>query len=434
MDSVPTGINHRIGLYALLLLLFCSLSRITDFFLGALHLPFCLAIVCFFMAIVSRSIFVPFRSPIGVALTAFTFWLIVAVPTSVWRGNSVTLVFEQWSKSFGLFVVAAALLTALPHCSQALRIMAYSFFVASLLGFAFGRTVEGRFGLEAGLYKGSNELATAMVQGCIFWWFMINNPTRSMFKRILSCAALVPLIFILLKTASRAGVLVLCALLVLVFFRYSMQGKIVFLLLSVIGIGAATLAAPANVKQRLTTIFKSAGDEDLAFSELEAVGSSAQRMLLLRRSLELTFQNPLLGVGPGQFAVAENSSANDEGRRGQWLGTHNSYTQVSSEAGIPALLFFVASLFYCWRQLRIAEKIHLARRAPDSAEFQTVAFTLRLAVVSYAIFFCFEHIAYDPFYPVLAGIIVAFARKSQELAAADSLSSAFPSPAAAAQS
>jgi hypothetical protein len=50
-----------------------------------------------------------------------------------------------------------------------------------------------------------------------------------------------------------------------------------------------------------------------------------------------------------------------------------------------------------------------------SAEYITVAYTLRLALISYVVFFCFEHIGYDPFYPALAGIIVAFSRASRAM-------------------
>ena len=43
-----------------------------------------------------------------------------------------------------------------------------------------------------------------------------------------------------------------------------------------------------------------------------------------------------------------------EGTRGQWLGTHNTYTQISSECGLPGLLFFVASLWFSLKELRAA--------------------------------------------------------------------------------
>ncbi len=52
--------------------------------------------------------------------------------------------------------------------------------------------------------------------------------------------------------------------------------------------------------------------------------------------------HPLFGVGPDQFAAAVSQEAAGDGQQVPWLGTHNTYTQVSSECGIPALIFYVA--------------------------------------------------------------------------------------------
>jgi O-antigen ligase len=331
----------------------------------------------------------------------------------VWRGGSFHLVSDGWSKSFALFIVTAALLPSPRYCARAIKVLAYAFLTTSVLGFVYGQTREGRFGLSQGLYMGSNELATAMAQGCIFWWFMIHNPARPLPRRVLSVLPVIPLVAILVRTASRAGLIVLVIILMITFFRYSIEGRIALAVVVMVGVACGLVLTPGTIRQRFSTIF--GGAENTAASPNEAVASTAQRGFLLKRSIVLTFEHPLFGVGPGQFVVAENGLSQQEGVSGQWLGTHNTYTQISSECGIPALLFFLASLYYCFRELRVAEKIH--RSIPDmhSAEYITVAYTLRLALISYVVFFCFEHIGYDPFYPALAGIIVAFSRASRAM-------------------
>lgn len=406
----------NIGAYFLFFLLFCSFSRVTDFVGAELHIPFVASIFCLLLALVGGNLFVAFRSPIGIAFTAFSICLIISFPFSVWRGGSFDLITDSWAKSFALFVVTAALLPTLRQNSRAVKLLAYAFLCTSLLGFVYGKSDDGRFGLSKGLYQGSNELATAMTQGCIYWWYMIHNPARSMPKRILSVLPLAPLLMIQLNTASRAGLIVLAVLMIMTFFRYSMQGRVALILVVVLGVTAGITLVPGAARERLATIFSSTTADDLGGNE--ALASKAQRAYLLKRSLELTLQHPLLGVGPGQFSVAENGMATLEGVRAQWLGTHNTYTQISSEVGIPALLCFLASLVFCWKELRAAEKIHQRLQSPRSADCLTAAYTLRLALISYVVFFCFEHIAYDPFYPALAGIIVAFASASRAVAAA----------------
>jgi len=58
----------------------------------------------------------------------------------------------------------------------------------------------------------------------------------------------------------------------------------------------------------------------------EASLSAQQRKELLFKSLKVTVRHPLFGVGPGNFEVVS----------GAWDVTHNSYTQISAEGGIPA--------------------------------------------------------------------------------------------------
>jgi O-antigen ligase len=403
------------GAIALFMLLFITFGRVTDFLLVALHLPLVISVCCLIFAIIGGNLFAAFKSPVGMALTGFSVCLLIDIPFSFWRGNSFELVTDTWAKSFSMFVITAALLPSLRNSARSVKILAWSFLATAILGFVYGNSQDGRFGLSQGLYKGSNELATAMAQGCIFWLFMMRNPASSFPKRILSAIPLIPLLVILLETASRAGLIVIAVLVVMTFFQLSAGGKTAMVVLVIVAVTAGAVLMPATARQRFATIFGSASAADTAVVGASALESSAQRGFLLKRSLMLTLEHPLFGVGPGQFSVAENGLAQLEGKRGQWLGTHNTYTQISSECGLPALLFFVASLFFCWRELKTAEKIHRTISHPDSAGYLAVAYTLRLALISYAVFFCFEHIGYTLFYPVVAGIIVAFSRASRAL-------------------
>jgi O-antigen ligase len=269
---------------------------------------------------------------------------------------------------------------------------------------------------------GSNELATAMAQGCVFWLFMMRNPSYSFPKRMLSAIPLIPLLIILTDTASRAGLVVIGLVAVMTFFHSSAGGRAALAAALVLSVAAGLIFMPATARQRFGTIFggdsaQADDDADAAGVSASAVASATQRAFLLKRSVTLTFEHPLFGVGPGQFPVAEAGLSQDEGKPGLWLGTHNTYTQISSEGGIPALLLFVASLYFCWRELRAAEKIHRNNPRPNSAEYLAVAYTLRLALISYVVFFCFEHIGYGPFYPAVAGLIVAFSRASRAMVA-----------------
>jgi O-antigen ligase len=69
----------------------------------------------------------------------------------------------------------------------------------------------------------------------------------------------------------------------------------------------------------------------------EASESQEIRQYLLQKSVEFTISHPLVGVGPGQFDTYEGKF---DLSQGMWRSTHNTFTQISSECGLPALIFY----------------------------------------------------------------------------------------------
>ena len=80
------------------------------------------------------------------------------------------------------------------------------------------------------------------------------------------------------------------------------------------------------------------------------------RLALLKASWTATLEHPFLGVGPGIFMDYQANSARGSGERGMWHVTHNAYTQVSSECGLPALVFYLGALGVTMHSLRKAGK------------------------------------------------------------------------------
>jgi O-antigen ligase len=113
----------------------------------------------------------------------------------------------------------------------------------------------------------------------------------------------------------------------------------------------------------------------------------------------------LFGVGPDQFAAAVNQDAAGAGRQVPWLGTHNTYTQVSSECGIPALIFYLAVIGLCLRSnLRL---YRLTRDVPAYGEVAALSRCLLAGTLVFAVSAFFFHMAYSPYLPSLAGFTVA---------------------------
>jgi O-antigen ligase len=77
--------------------------------------------------------------------------------------------------------------------------------------------------------------------------------------------------------------------------------------------------------------------------------SESGRLQIWSRGIGYMLQNPVLGVGPGNFQTAEGTlSALAErqqfGIGVRWNAPHNSFVQIGAELGIPGLALYVAMI------------------------------------------------------------------------------------------
>jgi O-antigen ligase len=194
---------------------------------------------------------------------------------------------------------------------------------------------------------------------------------------------------------------------VFMFFFYSTLGKLKLLMGVVVVLFVGVAILPSSLARRFTTFFSS---ED-AYEDVmqgQAVGSAHARVNLLKNSIIMTLKNPVFGVGPGNFVNVDANDSEIAGRRGAWTGTHNTYTEVSSEGGIPALIFFIGVLVTCWRELTVTRRLNkLSPYHPRSREIHCICYGLQICLVGYLVQFFFIHMAYSALLTTLVGIIVS---------------------------
>jgi O-antigen ligase len=147
---------------------------------------------------------------------------------------------------------------------------------------------------------------------------------------------------------------------------------------------------------------------DKTENQEEAVESTAARTKLLKSSIRFTIQHPIFGVGPGEFSDYEASAAKSEGRRAAWQVTHNAYTQVSSEVGVPALIFFLASIVMSFRTFRRVYRT--ARARPELRSMATASFCCQLSMVGFCTAIVFLSLAYTMYLPAMSGLAFAFSQ------------------------
>lgn len=404
----PTTLLEKLGVFSLSLFLFLLFGRPADFFFPYLHLPLIASVTAMLTAVLTGGIAHVLRSPLGLSITLLTAWFILAIPFSSFRGGSFQTISSTWMRSYLCFVLIVALCTRPLQIRRVIHLLAWSLLITSLLGLAFGVAPHGRIQLPVGLLTGPNELAGAMIVGILYWLFIFFDPFCSGIYRAFSLAALVPMMLVLLKTGSRGGLLSLTVVFAVMFFRLPAAKKLVVSCGAMIFLFLAVVTLPDDLRMRFTTYFRS---DDTQVNEVDldgATGSTESRLYLLGRSLEFTLSHPIFGVGPDQFASYEDKVARGEGRRkGGWQGSHNTYTQISSEAGIPALLIFVFMLVSAWRSTTNIQRRARQIGTPYAMALENTAVALRMVLIAYLVFFLFEHTAYMPFWPALLGLIAA---------------------------
>ena len=78
------------------------------------------------------------------------------------------------------------------------------------------------------------------------------------------------------------------------------------------------------------------------------------------------------------------------------------------ESGLPALVFYIAALFYCFKTTRVARQAAAAH--PELHSYGDTAFCLRLSVIAFAVTAIFASNAYYFYFPLVAGLCAALER------------------------
>lgn len=426
--SPPTNPVQKLGFCCFAAFLFVLYSRIFDFFLTELHIALIVSVLAFTASFVSGGLSRIFASRVDWFLLAFAFWVAAATPFSVWKGGSFEIL-QDCYKSLLVYFLAVTLITTSAEAIAAIRLAAFALLVLAGFALTIGAYVLGRLSLPAGRYANPNELGYAMLTGILFWWFSAHDPGRSRLFRLASWMVLPVLFLVTAKTGSRSVLITACIAALMMLIRYPLVYRVLAALFLVLLLVLAPVVVPAHILNRYF-VFGEAdhglrGEE--AILQNAAVGSTQSRTDVLKTSIRLTLSHPLFGVGPGMFAVAENAAAVEVGKRGTWLGTHNTYTEISSENGIPALIFWLGAMIACWRELTSLSRLNRAGNHPRRPQLDWAAYLMKMCLVVYAIVFLFAHIAYSTYFPTIAGLAVALARRGKaELAALPA--AALPAP------
>ena len=278
-------------------------------------------------------------------LMALFVWECLTVPFAWYKGGAFGYVTAKCSKTVILAILIAMVVTSMQRLRKLMYVQA-----AAVAAMTFASVIlyrGGRMGgVLGGVFDNPNDLAINIGMNwplCLMFLLRTRNP----FKKLIWGVGMLFLIRGLMLTYSRTGFLALGVASIFCVYEFGVREKRRYLIaIAVVGVLMAAFFAPSGYGERVGSIFG---------KPLDVGDSQDARRELLIESLKITAAHPLLGLGPGNFASYTQT----------WRVTHNTYTELTSECGIPALIIFLFILRAAFRNLKRVRESRLFAEDPE---------------------------------------------------------------------
>jgi O-antigen ligase len=314
-----------------------------------------------------------------------------SVPLAINRGEAWDE-FVGYSKVVLMFVVMINVVRTERRLRQlVILLLAASVMlsVGAFIDYRAGRFTTGGdriAGMVGGMFGNPNDLAMHLAT-MMPLAFALSLTARPLKKFLYLAVALLMTVAVVL-TFSRGGFLGLAAAALVLAWKLGRRHRVLVAVATVASLVMFLALAPADYTERLTSIVDMARD---------AHGSAMARQAVLVRSVKNILMHPLFGVGMGNFHIVSI---------GEQV-SHNAYTQVGAEIGVPALLAYVLLLFAPLRRLRRVERETLPLKHGRDYYW---AVSLQASLAAYIVSSFFGSVAYLWYIYYLVAFGVCFHR------------------------
>ena len=323
-------------------------------------------------------------------------WMMLALPFGIWPSDS----FRLWRGLVEFQCISLLMLGGLVLTIDELRRMFYVVAAAGVVNIFTGTFLtkgEGRLELQISMIGNSNDFAAQLLLLLSIMWAVSATPQVPRLIRFGLLLSIPYALLLCLSTGSRGALLSMIVGFVYIVIRASGWRRIATLVS--VPLMLLVLIAKSGSGDRLSTLIN-----DKLDPEDEAQASLRGRKHQMMKGVEFTAQHPLFGVGMGQFALAEGYEARKEGQRGYWHETHNAYVQISSENGLPPLLFLLSALVLSYRQVsRVLREARLRKHL----QLERYAFAVLIAIAVFCTATFFLSLGYRFYFPLLIGLSLA---------------------------
>jgi O-antigen ligase len=321
---------------------------------------------------------------------------------SSWRGGSFEMVVPYIRTTLPLLLLIPGVAFTTKEINKLVCTIGIAGATTILVGTLSEDFRAGRLQLETtnGSIQNANDYAAHLILVMPAIAYATMQHGRSAISKAAGLGVIALGVYELLGTGSRGGFVAVIAAVLYMFLKGSSRLRLGIIVGVPVCCAVILPLAPSQTVQRMLSVFVSSDESE------EAAESRMGRKELLIASLEMTISHPLLGVGPAQFQNFQGGQAAAQGERGMWHETHNAYTQISSECGVPAIGFYIAGIVLTFRSFKRAA-------ASNNPVIAPMARTLAVMLVGYSVCLLFLSQGYGFVFLVMCGISVSMERALQ---------------------
>jgi O-antigen ligase len=273
------------------------------------------------------------ESRIARVVFAYFAAIVATIPFALYQAGS----FDQARAVFPAILLFSAFLLS-PPTRENLDRLQFGF-VVLLLFFAwyvqfFGSSWKGRLLSVSGSFD-SNDIASLMSMGLPLSIGVMMRMKGSR-ERIGAALAVLALVLGVIATGSRGGFLALVAGILVFIVGLRGSARVVAPIFIAIAGALFWVTAPPQFRFRIQSLTHLENDYNMTTPE--------GRKAVWARGRGYIKQYPLLGVGAGNFYIADGQHKQGVGLTGKWSTAHNAYLQAYVELGIPGGTIYIIML------------------------------------------------------------------------------------------
>jgi O-antigen ligase len=267
----------------------------------------------------------------------FLLWTFVSLPFAIDVPLALETAIER-VKVIGIFFVAINALRTPVAVKRYAVIFCASFMMFPALGairnYMAGITTFGR-AIWNGVYANPNDLASmAMLCLGMVISLLANREERTILRLVALGSALV-LVLLMLLTQSRGAFLGLMVGLGLPLILSALKKPRQLAIVTIPLLVVLFTVVPKESWERIAGISRLSSTSTIAQADPE--GSAAARWGIQQTALNISLDNPIVGVGVGNYPLANSLYSPHLGR----TDTHNTYLNLTAELGFPGLFLWL---------------------------------------------------------------------------------------------